>query len=332
MKMIKIRVHIMQRNYLYIAIFSTMLQSAAAHQALAAETGAPQSQTIVADSGEKTLDLSWNVAADARIEIDNVRGSVVVTGRDQTLVKLGGSLGAGSRLEVSGDAQHLVFHVGGSKSGWFGGNGPDSDSDLVVTVPRNAVLKVGVVSADASVSGTVGKSIDVSGVSGKLTVSSDAPQIDVNNVSGDVVFVASQPNAAARAHLQTVSGNISASKLGGRVKLETVSGDIGLDTGEVQELETGTVSGDVRIKATPAAHAHMALESMSGDIHLQLPGALSAHVEAQTFSGSISSDFGKVQEKDRGPGSSLDAHVGDGDAQIKAQSFSGDIQLRKQGG
>jgi DUF4097 and DUF4098 domain-containing protein YvlB len=322
----------MQRDRLYIALLSIMLPIAGMHSACAADTTASQTQTIVADNGEKTLDLSWNVAADARIEISNVRGTVIVTGQDQPQVKLTGSLGSGSKLEVSGDAQHLTLRADGEKSGWFSGNGPNSDSDLTVIVPRGVSLKVGVVSADANVSAVSGKSIDVSSVSGNLTVTSDAPQIDINNVSGDVVFAASKPNAASRAHLQTVSGDIKASKLGGRVKLETVSGDILMETGEVQELETGTVSGDARIKATPAAHARVALESMSGDISVQLPSALSAHVEAQTFSGSIGSDFGKVQEKERGPGSSLDAHIGDGDAQIKAQSFSGDIELRKQGG
>ena len=58
------------------------------------------------------------------------------------------------------------------------------------------------------------------------------------------------------------------------------------------------------------------------------PGAI-AHVDASTFSGDIHSDFGKVQTKDRGPGSSLDAKVGNGDAQIDMQSFSGSLELRK---
>ena len=59
------------------------------------------------------------------------------------------------------------------------------------------------------------------------------------------------------------------------------------------------------------------------------PANLSAHVDASTFSGDIHSDFGKAQTKEHGPGSSLDAKVGDGDAQIEMQSFSGDLELRK---
>jgi Putative adhesin len=320
----------MKLNNFHIALFSTSLLCLAG-LGHAADAGPPQSQTITADT-TKTLDQAWRVAADGYVEIDNVRGSVVVTGWDQAQVKLTGSLGADSKLEISGDERQLALRVVGTRSGWFGGNGPDHDSDLILNVPRGVALKVGVVSADATVSGVAGKSLDVDSVSGRLRLASDAPEIDVNSVSGEVTFAAAQANAAAHAHIQTVSGNIDASRLGGRIKLETVSGDINLDAGQVQELETGTVSGDARLKLVPAAHAHLSLESMSGDIRMQLPAALSAHVEAKTFSGNVSSDYGKVQHQEHGPGSSLDARVGDGDAQITAQSFSGNIEFRNQGG
>jgi DUF4097 and DUF4098 domain-containing protein YvlB len=289
-----------------------------------------ENHTIDAGSEGKELKESWNVAADARITVENVRGAVTVAGWDKPQVELHGELGAGSKLFVSGDSAHLALKVDGQENGWFGKHGPKDDSELTLHVPRGAALEVHVVSADANVTDMAGKSIEVHGVSGDLTVHSAAPEIDVENVSGDVAFAAPKANANGRAHLQTVSGNINAKSIGGRVKLETVSGDIGLDDAPVQELETGTVSGDVRLHVTPAAHARVHLESMSGDVRLYVPENLSARVEASTFSGDIHSDFGKALTKDRGPGSSLDAKVGDGDADIQMQSFSGSLELRKQ--
>jgi len=145
------------------------------------------------------------------------------------------------------------------------------------------------------------------------------------------VFKASHIPPGARAHLQTVSGDIRAHGLAGRIKLETVSGEIGLESSAtVDELETGTVSGDTKLAIAPGAHARMALTSMSGDIRVHLPGNLSGHVEAKTFSGDIASDFGKARTREHGSGSTLDAHVGDGDGELKAESFSGDVELRKQ--
>lgn len=288
-----------------------------------------EKRTIDAGNEGKALNESWNITADAHVGIENVRGTVTVTGWDKPQVELKGNLGAGSKLFVSGDSAHLGLKVDSEDGGWFGRHGPQSDSDLVLHVPRGAELEVQVVSADANVADMAGKSIQVHGVSGTLGVRSAAQEIDVESVSGDVSFAAPKANANGRAHLQTVSGNINAKSVGGRVKLETVSGDIGLDDAPVQELETGTVSGDVRLHVTPAAHARLHLESMSGDVRLYVPGNLSAHVEASTFSGDIHTDFGKVQTKDHGPGSNLDARVGTADADIQMQSFSGNIELRK---
>lgn len=297
--------------------------------ACAADATKIESHSIAAEGAAKDLHETWNVAGDARIEIDNVRGTVTVTTWDKNAAELSGTLGIDSKLDVSGDAGHLTLKVQGTKSGW-NGNGPDSDSDLILRVPRTAALDVGVVSADANVSGAAGKTLEVSSVSGTVTVNSGAPDVDVNSVSGDVTFDAAASVPMTRAHLQTVSGNINAKGLSGRMKLETVSGDMIVEAGQVQDLEGGTVSGDVNLTFTPAPHASIKLESMSGDLRLHLPSSLSAHIEATTFSGGIESDFGKVEEKEMGPGSSLDAQAGSGDAKISAQSFSGDIQLHKQ--
>jgi predicted membrane protein len=298
--------------------------------ACAAEAAKIESHSIATD-GDTSKDLheTWNVASDARIEIGNVRGTVTVTTWDKPVADLSGTLGGDSKLDISGDAGHLTLKVQGIKNGWSG-NGPDSDSDLILRVPRTAALDVGVVSADANVNGAAGKTLEVASVSGTVTINSGAPDVDVNSVSGDVMFDAAAKTSMTRAHLQTVSGNINAKGLSGRLKVETVSGDMSVDAGQVQDLEAGTVSGDVNLTFTPAAHANIKLESMSGDLRLHLPSSLSAHIEATTFSGGIDSDFGKVQEKEMGPGSSLDAQAGSGDAKISAQSFSGDIQVRRQ--
>jgi len=318
----------MNKHVLRLLVASIWIAFAGA-SVLAAD--AIESRTIDAAGDDKALNESWNIAADARLDVENVRGSVAISGWDKAQVELRGNLGSGSRLAVSGDSAHLNLKVESGDSGWFGKHGPASDSELVLHVPRTAVLSLQVVSADASVTDMAGKSIEVHGVSGTLGVRSAAAEVDVESVSGDISFAAPQANPNARAHLQTVSGGINAKSLGGRVKLETVSGDIGLDDAPVQELETGTVSGDVRLHVTPGAHARLHLESMSGNIRLHVPAALSAQIDASTFSGDIHSDYGSARSKDRGPGSSLETKVGSGDADIKMESFSGDLEIRKQG-
>lgn len=317
----------MKTNILQIAAFCASL--AGAGSALAATPVAAYNDVSAGDAA-KSLDATWPISADGRVEIGNVRGKVTVTGWDQPQAKLEGTLGAGSTLAVSGGADRLSLRVKSTESGLFGSNGPRHDSVLILHVPRNASLEVNVVSADASVADMAGKSLKVGSVSGDLDLSSAAPEIEVDSVSGDVKLDAPSPNAAASAHVQTVSGGIRAKNLAGRIKLETVSGSMDCACGAVRELNTGSVSGDADIAVAPVASARLHMESMSGSIRLHLPAALSAHIDASTFSGSIHSDFGAVQEKEYGPGSSLKTQIGGGEADISVQAFSGDIQLRKQ--
>jgi DUF4097 and DUF4098 domain-containing protein YvlB len=300
--------------------------------AFAAPPPPPAEETVTADAGAaKPLERNYSFAADGSIEITNVRGSVTVTGTDQNAVTLSGSLGAGSRLAIEGSDHHLELRVESEQQGgWFGNHGPASDTTLVISVPHSASLKLDLVSADSKVSGIDGRSLDVDNVSGKVQLNSTAHAIEVDSVSGSVTLEAPKGGAVERAHLQTVSGDIRATGVDGRVKLETVSGSISYTAPTVAEFNAETVSGTVDASAAPAKNARMHVETMSGHLRLNLPASLSARVTAETFSGNIKTDFGTVSKTEFGPGSSLDARVGDGDARIETESFSGSIELRKQ--
>ena len=98
---------------------------------------------------------------------------------------------------------------------------------------------------------------------------------------------------------------------------------------ELRDVHAGTVAGDVDLAAAPCKHGRNQAQTMSGEVRTELPADVSARIEAETFSGRIRSDFGTVKKPEYGPGSSLDARVGDGDAQISVKSFSGNVDIRK---
>ena len=250
------------------------------------------------------------VNADARIEISNVKGAVTVSAWDKAEVAISGTLGEGTKpLLIEGGAAHLTIKVQSTdQQGWFNwGSGTRmGDTLLDVKVPRNAEMKIDVVSAEVSVAGVAGRTLDVDSVSG---------DVDLNGT-------------AERTHLESVSGNLRARGLAGEMKFETVSGDIDAEGGVYREIGAGTVSGDINLRGTPAPGARVDVETMSGDVHLYLPTDVSARLRASTFSGSIRSDFGKAEEPEHGPGSSLDTTQGSGGGQIGIETFSGDIEIR----
>lgn len=277
------------------------------------------------------IDAKRTVDPDARIDVSNIKGAVTVSGWDKPEVAITGTLGDGAKgLGIEGGAGHLTIKVEPpDKHGWFswGADSRMGDSLLDIKVPKSAEMKIEVVSADVTLSGVAGRSLNVDSVSGKLRLDTGAKEIEIDSVSGNVDLSSAQ---ATRSHVETVSGDIRARGLGGEMKLETVSGDIDADNGSYRELEAGTVSGDINLRGRPENGVRVDVETMSGDVHLHLPGEVSARLNATTFSGSIRSDFGSVKQPDHGPGSSLDARNGDGDGQVKIETFSGDIEIRRQ--
>ena len=270
------------------------------------------------------------VNATARIDVSNVKGSVTVSGWDKAEVSISGTLGDGAKkLSVEGSGDHLSIKVETpDKQGWFswGADTRMGDSTLDIKVPKGAEMKIEVVSADVSLSGVAGRTLNVDSVSGKLHLDSGAKELELDSVSGDIDVSGS----ADRAHVETVSGNIRARGLSGTVKFETVSGDVDAENGGYREVTAGTVSGDINLRGKPDAGARIDVETMSGDVHLYLPADASARLNASTFSGRIRSDFGKVVEPEHGPGSSLDTTAGSGSGNVKLETFSGDIDIRKE--
>lgn len=276
------------------------------------------------------IDQTRAVNADARIDVSNIKGQVTVSGWERSEVAITGTLGDGAKaLLVEGGGAHLTIKVEPpDKQGWFswGADSRMGDTLLDIKVPKQAEMRIEVVSADLTLSGVAGRRLDVESVSGNLRLDSGAREVEVDSVSGDVDLAGN----ASRSHLESVSGNIRARGLAGELKLETVSGDIDAEGADYREITAGTVSGDINLRGSPASGMRVDVESMSGDVHLYLPADVSARLSASSFSGRIRSDFGSVTEPDHGPGSRLDTTAGSGDGNVRIETFSGNVDVRRQ--
>jgi hypothetical protein len=274
------------------------------------------------------INLQHAATPTARISIGNVAGEVRVTAWDRPSVQVGGQLGDGAKpLAITGSDGNLSIEVqpqgGGSWFSWGNDNhmGPTT---LDLRVPRGATLDVRVVSAPLVIDGMDGGSITVNTVSGRARINARTPSLNVDSVSGNIELA----GHAAQANLQTVSGDILAPVLGGQAKLQTISGRIQASGGPWRQFTLSTVSGDVQLAGGIAPGGKLGIDSMSGNVQLQLPAGTSAAVHASSFSGDLRSDFGTAQKSAHGPGSKLDARLGDGNGSIDVQTFSGDLRIR----
>ena len=276
------------------------------------------------------IQLHHDASPTAHVSISNIAGTVTVLGWDRNEVQVSGELGDGAKpLSISGSHGNLSIKVepqGGS--GWFhwASDSRMGPTALEVHVPRAASLAISVISATLVIDGIDGGSIALDTVSGKARIQARTPSLKVDSVSGSIEL----GGHAEQADLQTVSGDILAPTLGSVAKLQTISGHIQANGGPWRKFSLSTVSGDAKLAGALAPGGTFDIDSMSGDGLLQLPAAPSAALHASSFSGDLRSDFGTPRQAAHGPGSSLDARLGDGLGRITIETFSGDLRIRRQ--
>jgi len=267
----------------------------------------------------ESIDQSWDLNSDASISIENIAGEVIILAWDKNEARLTGELGDSvEELEVSASESRLQINV-------LNRNKRNIDStDLKLMVPSGVDVDVSTVSADIEVSGLNNEKLIASSVSGDVEVETISDRVSIESVSGDVTFEGETDRISA----ESVSGDVILSGISGQIEATTVSGDMELQARVIESGRLETVSGDLTVNSEVSDNGKLSAESMSGDVSLYLPSSQSGMFKAQSFSGRISSDFGSVKQPEHGPGSHLKHLEGKGGAEIRVESFSGNIKLK----
>ncbi|HMI37313.1 MAG TPA: DUF4097 family beta strand repeat-containing protein [Steroidobacteraceae bacterium] len=255
------------------------------------------------------------------VEIINVAGSVEVTGWNQPLVDVSGTMGDKvERVEVSGGGNHTTVRVVlPSGTSWMG----DSSAHLKIKVPHGSSVEVSLVSADLAVSAIDGNQ-KLQTVSGDISGTSSG-NLQINTVSGDVRMTTHDDHAL---QIKTISGDMNVSGADGDVQVKTVSGDAQLTLGSLTSARIESVSGDVLVSSTLAPTGQFDASSISGDLHVKFAAQPDADIDVQSFSGDISNCFGpKPTEEHYGPGSRLNFRSGKGGGKVHLETKSGDVSV-----
>ena len=186
---------------------------------------------------------------------------------------------------------------------WVGGR--RASATVSVSVPVDCPVQLGVVSADAVVSGIVADRTAVKSVSGDVTL--DGVRSDIN--------------------AQTVSGNLETRQLAGTLHFTTVSGDLTVVNGSSERVRAETVSGDLTLDLDPESGGRFDLSSVSGDLTVRMPDSAGLTVDVKTMSGDLDSAFHGMRSERRPGSATLHGTVGDGDGKLTAKTVSGDIAL-----
>jgi hypothetical protein len=245
-----------------------------------------------------------------RLEVRLVSGRVDVVGRTED-AESGAAHVEVSRVQgpltvslVDGTLQivHERLTWGGILD-WIGGR--RTTAVVSVSVPSDCPVQLGVVSADAVVSGIAAETTAVKSVSGSVTLD----------------------GVASKVTARTVSGDLDTRGLAGALDFSTVSGELTVVRGVTGRLAAQSVSGDVTLDLEVEGTGRLDVKTVSGDVTVRLPDGVGLDVEVESTSGALESAFEGLAT-DRRPGRvRMHGRVGSGAGRLRARTVSGDVTL-----
>ena len=266
--------------------------------------------------------LDTTVTFDARgtLNVTCPGGAVIVTGSPRNEIK----------VRARSESGAIRFTSNGTRATLEPSSGRGcSDGHFDVTVPAGTRVVATTWSGSVSVHGIHG-ALEAHAQSGDVDIRDAGSRLDVETLSGDVTVSA----VAGESNIHTVSGGVTLSGARGDVEIETISGDIDLRDIIAKQIRAHTTSGEVSFTGQILDAGRYEFNTHSGEIALNLPGDIGAELTVSTFSGGIDSDFPiTIKPGQHGIGASqakrLSFTVGKGGARINAETFSGDITLKR---
>lgn len=259
-------------------------------------------------SGE-TLEKTFTVTAPTRLNLSNVRGSVEIRPGAEGVIQLtaikradtGDARNTEIEMEQRGDG--TVVAAARFPDGWWSWLlfSKPCKVDFVVTLPREAEVKLNGVSNRVLVEGLTGK-------------------VDINTVSGDV----SLQNVEGRLKVKSVSGDVSAAHCAGALELTTVSGNVDFREARLASLSAHATSGDLGFE-TGLREGPYRFHSVSGNITLSLPQGTPCSAQLRSVSGRIHGEY-PMTTRSLGHGA-RHVEIFGGGMPVEAQSVSGDLRL-----
>jgi putative adhesin len=276
-------------------------------------------------AGEK-INKVLEVSADAEVEVHNTRGNITIEGWDKNQVVVKGELDDLTERFVfeTNDNKTLIKVVlpnrnSNARSG--------SGSDLQIIMPKSGRLQFGGVSTDIEVR-KIAKEVDISSVSGDVKLTDIQGKAYINSVSGDIVI----NGVADRLNISTVSGDVDAKVSAQSIEVSGVSADIKVTAETIESAQIETVSGNTSLRGQLTDSGSIRLSNVSGKSIYFSQAELNARIILDTGPGGDIVNRISDHEPSRSfiGSEKLKFTLGQGSAQIRMSTVSGEIELRSQ--
>jgi DUF4097 and DUF4098 domain-containing protein YvlB len=272
-------------------------------------------------AAQTPVDQKRPAAADGKVSIENMAGSVRVTGWDRAEVQVKGTLGADAELGFGGSEKQVHIEVESEY-----GNPMGIRSDLEVFVPAGSSVSIEGFQATISVTGVTG-SVSAETVNGSIAQTGGAKSVELQSVNGAIDVT----KASGRIQAEAVNGTVTVRDASGELEASTVNGKVLVTGGTFDRASLESVAGAIRFEAGLSTRAALSVETVSAPVELLLAASLGADFSVSTFSGDITNELGPAAEKSSKwtPQKELSFTTGSGGARITVETLSGGVHIRK---
>lgn len=219
---------------------------------------------VIAPGDSRVIDLELV----RKLKVSLIGGKVDIIAHDEPGARIEVSSVSGKELlvQIDGDAVEIDH----PQLRWdnfievFKGFRGSAKAEISILAPRQVVLKLGVVTGDALISGFDGDA-KFSTVSGDLVVDNHSGDVELSSVSGEIAV----GDHTGRVVAHTVSGDVTAAGEIVGFRADTVSGDMIVDAhGTPGRIDTNTVSGDLTVRFDAGSGARYRVNTVSGTLLL----------------------------------------------------------------
>lgn len=263
-------------------------------------------------------DTTFAVPAGATLSVNNFGGAIIVRGWNQDRIRLQAEHGRRGRVDVSVVGGTVTIKSGGRQ-------GPPTVVDMEITVPQAMPLTLGGTYAEITVEGVTGP-LRAETVDGNVTVRGGRGNVTLTSIQGTV----SLSDASGRIEVRSVNEDVHLSNLSGEIKVETTNGEITLAGIRSSSVEAATINGDVVYDGTINDGGSYSFSSHNGDITVTVGERANVTIMAATANGDIDASFSLPVTSTPGR-RRWTFKLGTGSARLEAESFQGDIELRRPG-
>lgn len=227
-----------------------------------------------------TEEYSFDVDPGARVSLENINGSIEITGYAGDKVNVTARKKAGTqeyldglKVVIDADADYVRIETRHpeSKGGWFNwGNSGSGSVSYVLTVPTGVDLDaIETVNGEILIEAVEGD-VKASTVNGTLTVSGLAADVGLETVNGSVEATFDRLGVGQRVSAEAVNGKITLvlpADASARIEAETVNGGIDADDFGLK-AEKGFVGRDLSGEIG-SGEARISLDTVNGSIRIR---------------------------------------------------------------